>query len=90
MCHSSTSSTDSSIITRGSTFTAPSAWDRTRRKAFGVVWVAFHLKAGELAPEFTEPTYLTGQAAVHSQSASTWSWRQITARGVSSSSSSSC
>ncbi len=80
MCHSSTSSTVSSIITRGTTYTAPSAWDRTTRRAFGVVWVAFHLKAGELAPEFTEPTYMTGQAAVQSQSASTWSWRQFIAR----------
>ena len=79
MPSSSTSSSTLTALIHGTTFTSPSFWYRSKRVAYGIAWMSLHLKAGELAPEVVEASNLYGQAAVQSQSASTWSWGQITA-----------
>jgi len=73
---SSTSSTTSAAILATGSYTAPTFWYRANRRLCGVVWIALHLKAGELVPEVAAETNLYGQSAVAALSASTWSWLQ--------------
>ena len=79
MPSSSTSSSTLTTLTHATTFTSRSFWYQAERVVCGIVWMSLHLKTGELMPEVVEPSNLYGQAAVQSQSASTWSWKQITA-----------